>query len=75
MTCLEVVLAFYDCDKITKIVIVKTGNARQQCHKSLVPAEAGRSRELEASLVYRENSRTARDTQRNPFSKNQKTKK
>jgi hypothetical protein len=37
----------------------------------------GRSRlisELEASLVYRVSSRTARATQRNPVSKNQKEK-
>jgi hypothetical protein len=31
--------------------------------------------EFEASLVYRVSSRTARDTQRNPVSKNQKKKK
>jgi hypothetical protein len=31
--------------------------------------------EFEASLVYRVNSRTARDTQRNPVLKNQKKKK
>jgi hypothetical protein len=31
--------------------------------------------EFEASLVYRVSSRTARDTQRNPVSKNKQTKK
>jgi hypothetical protein len=31
--------------------------------------------EFEASLVYKVSSRTARDTQRNPVSKNQKKKK
>jgi hypothetical protein len=31
--------------------------------------------EFEASLVYRVSSRTARDTQRNPVSKNKKNKK
>jgi hypothetical protein len=35
-------------------------------------AEAGWISEFEASLVYRVSSRTARDTQRNPVSKNQK---
>jgi hypothetical protein len=38
-------------------------------------AEAGGGRqisEFEASLVYRVSSRTPRDTQRNPVSKNQK---
>ena len=38
-------------------------------------AEAGRSLECKASLVYRVSSRTARATQRNPVSKNQKKKK
>ena len=32
-------------------------------------AQAGRSLEFEASLVYRVSSRIARDTQRNPVSK------
>ena len=37
--------------------------------------EAGGSLELKTSLVYRVSSRTARATQRNPVSKNQKEKK
>jgi hypothetical protein len=37
-------------------------------------AEAGRSLEFEASLVYRVSSRTAKATHRNPVSKNQKPK-
>jgi hypothetical protein len=37
-------------------------------------AEAGRISEFEASLVYKVSSRTARAIQRNPVSKNQKTK-
>ena len=37
-------------------------------------AEAGGFLEFEASLVYRVSSRTARATQRNPVSKNQKNK-
>ena len=37
-------------------------------------AEADRSLESEASLVYRVNSRTVSTTQRTPFSKNQKLK-
>ena len=37
-------------------------------------AKAGRP-ELEASLVYRVNSRTARDTQSNPVAKTKQTKK
>ena len=37
-------------------------------------AEAGKFLEFEASLVYRASSRTARATQRNPVSKNQKKK-
>jgi hypothetical protein len=44
----------------------------------LIPALGGRGRrisEFEASLVYRVSSRTARATQRNPVSKNQKKKK
>ena len=44
----------------------------------LIPALGGRGRqisEFEASLVYRVSSRTARVTQRNPASKNQKKKK
>ena len=47
----------------------------QWWHTPLIPA-LGRPRqadlcEFEASLVYRVSSRTARDTQRNPVSKNQ----
>ena len=38
-------------------------------------AEAGGFIEFETSLVYRVSSRTARATQRNPVSKNQKEKK
>jgi hypothetical protein len=38
-------------------------------------AEAGGFLSLKASLVYRVSSRTARATQRNPVSKNQKKKK
>jgi hypothetical protein len=44
----------------------------------LIPALGGRGRqisEFEASLVYKVSSRTARATQRNPVSKNQKKKK
>jgi hypothetical protein len=44
----------------------------------LIPALGRQSRqisEFEASLAYKEGSRTARDIQRNPVSKNQKTKK
>jgi hypothetical protein len=37
-------------------------------------AEAGEFLEFKASLVYRVSSRTARATQRNPVSKNQKNK-
>jgi hypothetical protein len=37
---------------------------------STCKAEAGRSLEFKASLVYRVSSRTARATQRNPVSKN-----
>jgi hypothetical protein len=42
------------------------------------PSKGGRGRrisEFEASLVYKVSSRTARATQRNPVSKNQKKKK
>jgi hypothetical protein len=35
-------------------------------------AETGRSLELEARLIYRVSSRTARTTQRNPISKKKK---
>jgi hypothetical protein len=45
---------------------------------SLTPALGGRGRwisEFEASLVYKVSARTARTTQRNPVSKNQKQKK
>jgi hypothetical protein len=35
-------------------------------------AEVGRSLEFKASLLYRVNSRTAKATQRNPFSKRKK---
>jgi hypothetical protein len=44
----------------------------------LIPALGGGGRqisEFEASLVYKVSSRTARATQRNPVSKNQKKKK
>jgi hypothetical protein len=44
----------------------------------LIPDSGGRGRqisEFEASLVYKVSSRTARATQRNPVSKNQKKKK
>jgi hypothetical protein len=44
----------------------------------LIPAFGGRGRQISefvASLVYRVSSRTARATQRNPVSKNQKKKK
>jgi hypothetical protein len=37
-------------------------------------AEAGEISELEASLVYKVSSRTARTIQRNPVSKNKQTK-
>jgi hypothetical protein len=41
-----------------------------------IPSGRGRQiSEFEASLVYRASSRTARTTQRNPVSKNQKKKK
>jgi hypothetical protein len=46
-------------------------------HTPLIPALGGRGRwisEFEASLVYRVSFRTARATQRNPVSKNQKKK-
>jgi hypothetical protein len=45
---------------------------------AFTPTRGGRGRrisEFEASLVYRVSSRTARATQRNPVSKNQKPKK
>jgi hypothetical protein len=44
-------------------VVVQTFNA------CTWEAEAGRSLSLGPSVVYRESSRTARDTQRNPISK------
>jgi hypothetical protein len=53
-------------------------NAGWWWHTPLIPGLGGRGRqisEFEASLVYRVSSRTARATQRNPVSKNQKRKK
>jgi hypothetical protein len=54
------------------ISLRKASFTRQWWHTPLIPA-LGRERqvisEFEASLVYRESSRTARATQRNPVSK------
>jgi hypothetical protein len=50
---------------------------RQWWRTPLIPALEGRDRrisEFEASLINRVSSRTARATQRNPVSKNQKRK-
>ena len=44
----------------------------QAFHPSTWEAEAGRSLSLEASLVYKARSRTARTTQKNPVSKKKK---
>jgi hypothetical protein len=49
--------------------------ARQWWHTPLIPGRGRWISEFEASLVYRVSSRTARATQRNPVSKNQKKKK
>jgi hypothetical protein len=43
-------------------------------HPRIQEAEAGGSLEFETSLIYRVSSRTAKATQRNPVSKNQKEK-
>jgi hypothetical protein len=48
-------------------------NARRWWHTPLTPALGSRwISEFETSLLYRVSSRTARATQRNPVSKNQK---
>jgi hypothetical protein len=54
---------------------VKLGVVAHAFDPSTWGAEAGRSLEIEASLVYRVSSRTARATQRNRVSKNKQTKK
>jgi hypothetical protein len=58
---------------IRKLVEARRGGTRLESQHS-----GGRGRwifEFEASLVYKVSSRTARATQRNPVSKNQKKKK
>jgi hypothetical protein len=52
----------------------KSGCGGANFNPSTLEAEAGRFLSFEASLVYKVSSRTARATQRNPVSKNQKEK-
>jgi hypothetical protein len=47
------------------------GRGRTSQHSGGQEAEAGRSLEFQATLIYRVSSRTARLIQRNPVSKNQ----
>ena len=59
-----------------KIIKKKIGVGRGGAHLSSQHSGAGDRQisEFEASLVYKVSSRTARATQRNPVSKNQKIK-
>jgi hypothetical protein len=50
-------------------------SCRAWWHTPLIPALGKQISEFEASLVYKVSSRTARATQKNPVSKNQKKKK
>jgi hypothetical protein len=59
-------------------MLIKKQVARQWWHMPLNPPLGGSGRwisEFEASLIYKLNSRTARDIQRNPVSKQNKNQK
>jgi hypothetical protein len=61
-----------ECVCGNKITVNKNNPAGQWWHMPLIPALGRQISEFEASLVYRMSSRTARATQRNPVSKNQR---